>query len=198
MPDKNNLYPIFLKVTSLNILIVGGGNVALEKLTFLFRSSPNAQVEIVAPIFKKETIELSQKHNVKIYHQPYEKWLLKNKHIVIVTTDKPLINQRVYKDCKYRSILVNLADEPDFCDFYMGSIVNKGSVKIAISTNGNSPTMAKRLREFFESVIPDSIDILAQNLKKLRSSISGNFEERVNKMNAFTETLLEKEKSNKN
>ena len=63
--ERNELYPIFLKVSNLHILIVGGGNVALEKLTFLLKSSPNAQVEMVSPMFREETIELANKFNIK-------------------------------------------------------------------------------------------------------------------------------------
>ena len=64
--ERNELYPIFLKVSQLNILIVGGGNVGLEKLTFMLKSSPRAQVEMVAPEFLEETLALAKKHNVPI------------------------------------------------------------------------------------------------------------------------------------
>jgi len=73
----------------------------------------------------------------------------------------------------------------------MGGIVTKGNVKIAISTNGKSPTTAKRLRQFFEDVIPENIDDLVQNLNEYRKTIKGNFEERVEKLNEFTKSLVE-------
>ena len=83
---------------------------------------------------------------------------------IIATTDKIDVNIQVYKDCKNQNILINVADNPPYCDFYMGGIVTKGNIKIAISTNGKSPTLAKRLRQFFEDVIPNDIDDLAKNL----------------------------------
>jgi len=66
MQERNNLYPIFLKTSQLNILIVGGGYVALEKLTFLLKSSPDAKVKLVAPFFRAETIEFVNLHNIKL------------------------------------------------------------------------------------------------------------------------------------
>ena len=71
--ERNNLYPIFLKTKNLNVLIVGGGFVAEEKLTFLLKSSPDANVTIVSPMFREGTIELSKKGNVKLIHKKYSK-----------------------------------------------------------------------------------------------------------------------------
>lgn len=190
--ERNELYPIFLKVSQLNVLIVGGGNVGLEKLTFLLKSSPNAQVEMVSLEFLDDTLALARKHNVKITYDAYHEKYLKDRHIVVATTDKVEVNEKVYHDCRARTILVNVADNPPFCDFYMGGIVTKGNVKVAISTNGKSPTTAKRLRQFFEDVIPENIDELVQNLNEYRKSIKGNFEEKVETLNEFTKGLVSK------
>ena len=190
--ERNQLYPIFLKVSELNILIVGGGNVALEKLTFLLKSSPNAKVEMVAPMFRKDTIDLASKNNVTMYKDEYNDSHLENKHIVIATTDNPQVNLTVYEDCRKKSLLVNVADNPPLCDFYMGGIVTKGNVKIAISTNGKSPTTAKRLRQFFEDVLPDNIDDLVQNLNEYRKTIKGDFEKKVEVLNEFTNGLVKR------
>jgi precorrin-2 dehydrogenase/sirohydrochlorin ferrochelatase len=74
----------------------------------------------------------------------------------------------------------------------MGGIVTKGHVKIAISTNGKSPTTAKRLRQFFEDVLPENVDDLVKNLNEYRKTIKGNFEEKVKILNEFTKSLVEK------
>jgi len=190
MMNQNELYPIFLKVTQLEVLLVGGGNVGLEKLTFLLKSSPNAKVTVVAPEFHPELIALAQKHAVEIVEDTYQVSYLEGKHMVIATTDAIEVNIQVYKDCKARHVLVNVADNPPYCDFYMGGIVTKGNVKIAISTNGKSPTLAKRLRQFFEEVIPDNIDELAENLNKFRKTIKGDFSNKVTQLNKLTEKLL--------
>lgn len=188
--ERNNLYPIFLKMHQLQTLIVGGGNVALEKLTFLLKSSPNANVQMVAPFFKEETKKLANRFNVKMITISYDSDFLCDKDLVIAATNNPDVNKQVYKDAKEKNLLVNVADTPELCDFYLGGIVTKGNIKIAISTNGKSPTMAKRLREFLEDVIPEEIDDLAQNLNQFRKTIKGDFALKVKKLNKLTKGLL--------
>lgn len=190
--ERNNLYPIFLKAKNLNVLIVGGGCVAEEKLRFLLKSSPDACVTIVSPTFREDTLSLSKKGNVSLIKDVYNKRYLKGKHIVIATTDVSEVNIKVYKHCRKRSILVNVADNPPYCDFYMGGIVTKGNVKVAISTNGKSPTTAKRLRQFFEDVIPENVDDLVKNLNEYRKTIKGDFEQKVETLNEFTKGLIAK------
>ncbi len=190
--ERNNLYPIFLKAKNLNVLIVGGGNVAEEKLTFLLKSSPDANVTMVSPMFREGTIEIAHTGNVKRIEDVYKNEYLKGNHIVIATTDLPEVNIKIYEDCRAQSKLVNVADNPPYCDFYMGGIVTKGNVKVAISTNGKSPTTAKRLRQFFEDVLPENIDDLVKNLNVYRKTIKGDFEQKVEKLNEFTKGLVEK------
>ena len=190
--ERNNLYPIFLKASNLEVLIVGGGFVAEEKLTFLLKSSPDAKVTMVAPVFRENTLKVAKKGNIKYIKDRYKNDYLDGKHMVIATTDNQSVNKEIYKDCRALNKLVNVADNPPYCDFYMGGIVTKGNVKVAISTNGKSPTTAKRLRQFFEDVIPENIDDLVINLNTYRKSIKGNFEEKVEKLNEFTKGLVEK------
>jgi len=191
--DRNNLYPVFLKLNSLNVLIIGGGFVAEEKLSFLLKSSPDAHITMVSPMFREGTLNLSKKGDVSLIHDTYSKKYLKGNHIIIATTDVPEVNINVYKHCRKKGILVNVADNPQYCDFYMGGIVTKGHVKVAISTNGKSPTMAKRLRQFFEDVIPENIDDLVNNLNIYRKTIKGDFENKVETLNEFTKGIIEKE-----
>ena len=190
--ERNNLYPIFLKTKSLNVLIVGGGNVAEEKLTFLLKSSPDAHITMVSPMFREGAIALSKKGCVTLVKDVYKKSYLIGKHMVVATTDIPEVNVQVWKDCRAEAKLVNVADNPPYCDFYMGGIVTKGNVKVAISTNGKSPTTAKRLRQFFEDVIPENVDDLVKNLNEYRKTIKGDFEEKVETLNEFTKGLIEK------
>ena len=190
--ERNNLYPIFLKLNKLSVLIVGGGFVAEEKLTFLLKSSPDAHVTMVSPIFRDRTIALAKKGDVTLIEDSYRKKHLKGHHIVIATTNVPEVNLKVYKHCRQNRLLVNVADNPPYCDFYMGGIVTKGNVKVAISTNGKSPTTAKRLRQFFEDVIPDDVDDLVKNLNEYRKTIQGDFEHKVNTLNKFTRGLIKK------
>lgn len=196
MKEKNELYPVFLKVNKLNILIVGGGNVGHEKLHFLLKCSPNANVEVLSKTFLPETAELAETHGVKLTKGKYKRRFLKRRHVVIAATNDKELNKKVHKHAKKRYLLANIADTPELCDFYMGGIVNKGHVKIAISTNGKSPTTAKRLRQFFEEVIPENVNQMVENLHEYRQTIKGNFDEKVHQMNKITESLIEKKKSN--
>jgi len=192
--ERNELYPVFLKLHNLSVLIVGGGNVGLEKLSFLLKSSPNANVEVVAKKFIPELVELAEKHSsVQLTNSKFRKKMLKKRHMVIACTDDFEVNKRVYELSRKRYLICNIADTPDLCDYYLGGIVTKGNVKIAISTNGKSPTTAKRLREFFEEVIPEDINKMVENLNEYRKTLKGNFEEKVQKMNEITQTLKNKE-----
>ncbi len=190
--ERNNLYPVFLKVRNLEVLIIGGGFVAEEKLTFLLKSSPDAKVTMVSPMFREGTIAMAKTGNVKMIDDVYHVKYLDGKHMVVATTEFPEVNVQVYEDCRAQSKLVNVADNPPYCDFYMGGIVTKGNVKVAISTNGKSPTTAKRLRQFFEDVLPENIDDLVKNLNEYRKTIKGDFEHKVETLNEFTKGLVEK------
>ncbi len=194
--EKNELYPIFLKVATLEVLIIGGGNVGLEKLTFLLKSSPSANVTMVSKEFSSDVVSLAKDYKVSLIEDAYKISYLKGKQIVVATTDDLDVNLQVYNDCKKENILVNLADNPPYCDFYMGGIVTKGNVKIAISTNGKSPTAAKRLRQFFEEILPENMNELVENLNTYRKTIKGDFEEKVNKMNEITKEMIKIKKTN--
>ena len=128
--DGNTLYPIFLKASNLKILIVGGGYVAEEKLSFLTKSSPDAQVTILAPLIRESTLKIAKEHNVKLIRDVYKVDRIHGFHIVIATTDQPEVNKEIYRDCRALDKLINVADNPPLCDFYMGGIVTKGHVKI--------------------------------------------------------------------
>lgn len=187
---RNNLYPIFLKTSQLEILIAGGGYVAEEKLHFLTKSSPDARVTLVAPFFREGTRELAAQFRAHLIHGEYHAGFLQGKHMVIAATDRPEVNERIYRDCRSRHILVNVADNPPLCDFYMGSIVTKGHVKVAISTNGQSPTTAKRLREYFEAVLPEDISQLVEHLRAYRQTLADSFQAKVEEMNRVTQKLV--------
>jgi precorrin-2 dehydrogenase/sirohydrochlorin ferrochelatase len=191
--ERNEMYPIFLKLHHLNVLIVGGGNVGLEKLSFLLKSSPNANVEVVAPWFLPEIEAVSKNHpSVKLTYKKFNRWMLRKRHMVIACTDDLAVNKSVFELSRKRYLICNIADTPSLCDYYLGGIVTKGNVKIAISTNGKSPTTAKRLREFFEEIIPDDITKMVENLNEYRKTLKGTFEEKVQKMNEITEVLKNK------
>ena len=191
----NNLFPIFLKLENLNTLIVGGGYVGLEKITAVLSNSPEAKVKLVAPIIKEEIISLcAQFPNVLLVYKEFEDSDLEQIDLVIAGTSIKEVNQRVKIAAKSRKILSNIADTPDLCDFYLSCVVKKGDLKIAISTNGKSPTLGKRLREMFEEIIPEGTQNLLDNLKAVREKLKGDFEYKVNKLNEITTIFRNEEK----
>jgi uncharacterized protein len=191
---KNNLYPVFLKLDELHTLVVGGGNVGLEKVTALLFSAPDANVTVVAPLIKDELKEAIGKYNsYKIIQREFEEGDLNRKDIVILATDNKELHAYIKKLANEKGILCNVADTPDLCDFYLGSVVKKGNLKIAISTNGKSPTIAKRLKETFNEVLPDELDEVLDNMQSIRKKLNGDFEYKVKKLNSITRILVEKE-----
>jgi precorrin-2 dehydrogenase/sirohydrochlorin ferrochelatase len=192
----NTLYPIFLKADQLEWLVVGGGAVALEKLTFLYKSSPGARVTLVAPEIRPEIVALRQEYPLQLVTAPYHPAWLDGRHLVIAATNDPAVNREVYNHCRRRQLLVNVADTPDCCDFYLGGIVTRGDLKIAISTNGKAPTLAKRLRELFETVFPEDLQELLDNMQRYRKNLRGHFEEKVKLMNDLTKSLVNEDDKN--
>ena len=106
--ERNTLYPVFLKVRNLEVLVVGGGYVAEEKLRFLTKSSPDAKVTLVSPMFREETKKLAHQFGFTLIQKKYHKKYLKGKHVVIATTDVPKVNLTVHKHCRKRAKLVNV------------------------------------------------------------------------------------------
>ena len=148
-----------------------------------------SQSSVLCCVRKQNRLSKGRKSIIsKIYTK---KAIWEKAHIVIATTDSPEVNQKVFADCREKNILVNVADSPSQCDFYMGSIVTKGNLKIGISTNGKSPTFAKRLRQWLENFLPEQIDDILNKLYIYRSQIKGDFEQKVEAMNKVTENLIE-------
>jgi precorrin-2 dehydrogenase / sirohydrochlorin ferrochelatase len=193
MSDRNNLFPIFLKADELETLIVGGGNVALEKINALLRSSPSAGITIVAGSIKKEIRDLaSDNRKIKLIERNFRVRDLQHKDLVILATDNGTLNEKIRKLARKRRLLINVADTPALCDFYLGSIVTKGHIRIGISTNGKSPTIAKRIREYFEDILPEDTGYLLDNMQQIREKIKGDFKEKVKVLDEITSTWLHK------
>lgn len=177
----------------MELLLVGGGAVALEKLQSLLGNSPQTRITIVAKAFRDDVKKfISGYPFVEVHERAFEEADLEGKDIVISATGDRAFSIALRNLCDDRGILINVADTPDLCDFYLGSIVQKGNLKLAISTNGKSPTLAKRLKEVLQQQIPAELDESLDQLQVLRSRMNGNFAEKVRKMNELTRVLVEK------
>lgn len=187
----NQLFPVFLKLNELKVLLVGAGNIGLEKLNALLSNSPEAQITIVADIFLPEVLELiSQYPQIKTYHRKFEPADLDGQDIAVIATGDNILNAGIRQVARERHILINVADKPELCDFYLGSIVKKGDLKIGISTNGKSPTIAKRLKEVFQENLPEELDQTLQQMNQLRNTLNGDFAYKVSELNKATAVLV--------
>ena len=190
--DANYLFPIFLKLEQLSLLIVGGGYVGNEKLTAVLQNSPKSSITLVATVISEEIVALAKDYpNITLIERSYQTDDINGHDIVIAALNDSTVSEQVSRDAKQKGKLVNVADKPALCDFYLSSVVQKGNLKIAISTNGKSPTIAKRLKEFLNETLPGELNDLLDNMQNIRNKISGDFTEKVKQLNEITKKLVE-------
>ncbi len=191
--SKNTLYPVFLKLENLHTLIVGAGNIGQEKLESILKNSPEARITIVAEQVYQGVAEIVAKNpTITVIERKFFISDLNGKDMLILATDNRSLNERIREEAKKRRILTNVADTPDLCDFYLGSVIQKGDLKIGISTNGKSPTFAKRFRQYMEEFIPENVQELIENLNGFRNRLKADFQFKVKALNELTASLLSK------
>lgn len=196
--DTNHLFPVFLRLEILEVLLVGAGNVGLEKLTAILGNAPAAHVSVVADKVSEKVRELAAGHaHVTIQERAFEETDLDGKDLVIIAVNDQAVSQSIRDAARDRKILVNAADKPDQCDFYLSSVVQKGNLKIAISTNGKSPTAAKRIKEVLNKALPGELNEVINNLHVVRNRLNGNFEYKVKRLNELTKILIERDTAEK-
>jgi siroheme synthase-like protein len=137
-------YIACLRLTGRRCLVVGGGNVGLEKVEGLLAC--DAAVTLVAPEAHPELIELALEGSIRWEQRAYEASDLDGCLIAIAATDISEVNIRVFEDAEERAMLVNVVDVPPLCNFILPAIVRNGPLAIAISTAGASPALAKRMK----------------------------------------------------
>lgn len=190
--NMNHLFPVFVKLESMEILLVGGGAVGLEKLKAIVDNSPGARATVIAETILPELRDLAKDFpGVRVFQRRFLVSDLDGKDILFLATSDRRLHEEIQKEARKRKILVNVADTPDLCDFYMSSIVRKGDLKIAISTNGKSPTLAKRLKEYLAGMIPDEIQETLIRLNRIRNGIKGDFHTKVRILNRITSEWIE-------
>jgi siroheme synthase-like protein len=189
--EVNKLFPVFLKLENLSVLIVGGGKIGLEKLSAILSNSPETNIKIVSITISEEVRKLAGNYpNVELKERVFLPLDVDNRDVVIIAIDDKKESKRIRDIVKEKKKLVNVADKPELCDFYMGSIVQKGNLKIGISTNGKSPTIAKRIKDLLNELLPEEIDELLDNMQEVRSKLKGDFANKVNQLNAITKDFV--------
>jgi uroporphyrin-III C-methyltransferase / precorrin-2 dehydrogenase / sirohydrochlorin ferrochelatase len=172
MSDQENsmsLFPIFLKLEERPCLIVGAGNVALEKITSLLRAG--AKLRVVAPEACEAVRDLAEHGKIELELRRFEEADLIGQALVVTATDSRDINRQVFVAAQQRGLLCNSVDDPPNCDFYFASIVERGKLQIAISTAGESPALAQRLRREIDAQLPSDTAAWLEQLGSLRREI---------------------------
>jgi len=164
-----SLLPIFLKLDGRPGLIVGAGNVALEKIGSLLPTG--IRLRVIAPEAGAEIRQLAAEGKLEWLERAFDVADIEGNFIVIAATDNPELNATIFREASSRGILSNSVDDPPHCDFYFGSIVRRGDLQIAISTAGESPAVAQNLRREIDEQLPGDLGPWLKEIGKLRREI---------------------------
>ena len=164
-----SLLPIFLKLDGRRCLIVGAGTVAFEKISSLLKTG--LRLRVVAPESRPEIRQLAAEGRIELIERPFEGADLDGNFVVIAATIDSEVNATVYRTAVERGILANSVDDPPNCDFYFGSVVSRGALQIAISTAGESPAVAQRLRREIDEQLPQDMGSWLEEVGRLRHEV---------------------------
>ena len=162
-------FPMFMDMRGMKILVIGGGQIAAEKLEKLVQFT--AKITVIASKVEKEAQMLIEEHKLILEQRAYHSGDIEGFDIVIVATDTTALHKEVYEESRGSRVLVNSVDNMAYCDFIFPSFVKKDDLTIAFSTGGASPAFAKHIRQYFERVIPDNVGAFLTKMRSLRKTI---------------------------
>ena len=162
-------FPIFLEIKNKPVLVIGGGDIAYRKIKLLIKSKPN--IKVVAKNVCEEILDLKEKYSIDILKKEFHLDDIEFPIIIIAATNNKLLNKQIAKEGLRKKIPVNVVDQPALCTFTMGSIVERGSLVISISSSGKAPVLVRQLREKIEKLIPDSYKDLVDLAGSLRDKV---------------------------
>jgi precorrin-2 dehydrogenase/sirohydrochlorin ferrochelatase len=168
-------YPVCLVgLEQRRTVVIGGGKVATRKAQALLDAG--ASITAISPDFSIEFQTLAASSAlVAMLRRSYQPGDLQDAFLVIAATDDPLVNQAVWDEAREQSCLVNVVDDPGHSNFILPAVVERGELKIAITTGGASPALARRLREQLEAQIGPEYAGLVQLLAELRPELHKRF-----------------------
>lgn len=148
---SNSNYPIILNLSNKNLLFIGGGKVAERKILLLYKI---AKITIISPRITKPLEELYKNKEVEINYKTFEDSDLKEKYtLVFACTNKIEVNRKIGMTCKKNRIFVFVAGDKELSDFYMPAVFKNEKYLVALSTYGNSPTRAKKIRDYIKGIL---------------------------------------------
>jgi siroheme synthase-like protein len=169
LSESAALFPLFLKLEGKRCLVVGAGLIGLEKIESLLRCG--ALIHVVAPHAVARVQELSAQGQISLLARAYEPADVVGCDLVIAATHDREVNRAVFEEATHHRILCNTADDPPLCDFFFASIVQRGDLQIAISTAGQSPALAQRLRREIDAQLPADLGPWLAELGQLRREV---------------------------
>ena len=143
-----SLFPMFMKLAGRQVLVVGAGKVGEPKISGLLDTG--AQIRVVALQASPAVREWAREGQIALELRPYQTQDLDGAFLAVVATSSRTLNERVYDEAQRRGVLCNVVDVPDLCDFFYPSVVRRGDLQIAVSTAGNSPSLAQKIRQQLE------------------------------------------------
>jgi siroheme synthase-like protein len=164
-----SLFPIFVKLESRLVVVIGGGSVAEGKIPSVL--SAGARVRLVAPSITPQIAEWVRFGKIDWLPKKFEAADLNGAFLVIAATSAPGVNEAVFRVAEARGLLCNAVDDIEHCHFYYGAVVQRGDLQIAISTNGKSPALAQRLRKELELELGPEYEVWVQWLGAAREAL---------------------------
>ena len=191
----SELYPVFLKLKGRKALVVGAGGIAALRVKHLLGAG--ARVTVISPEADAVIEELARARSIVLIRRGFKRSDLNHNYfIAIAATNDSSVQQAVFEEAERHGILCNVVDKPSRCNFYTPAVVQRGELKIAISTSGRSPSLAGKLREYLEEAVPENAADLAEMAGLLRSrlrlEIPGDLETQKKLVADFVEKVLKK------
>ncbi|HTZ96883.1 MAG TPA: bifunctional precorrin-2 dehydrogenase/sirohydrochlorin ferrochelatase [Terriglobales bacterium] len=143
------LFPMFVKLERRRVLVVGAGKVGEGKISGLLDTG--ATIRVVAMQATEKVVEWAGSRLIELDRRGFVTDDLKEIYLVVVATSSPIINELIFLEAQKRGILCNVVDVPERCDFFYPAVVKRGDLQIAISTAGQSPSLAQQLRQKLEN-----------------------------------------------
>ncbi len=163
------LFPMFLKLSARPCLVVGAGTIAESKIASLIEAG--GRLRVVAPQATPRVRSWAQSNSIEWHQRPFQPADLEGMFLVVAATSSTELHEQIFEHAAQRGVLCNIVDVPHLCDFYYPSVVQRGALQIAVSTAGQSPALAQRLRKQLEEQFgPEYEEWLAQ-LGKARQKL---------------------------
>jgi precorrin-2 dehydrogenase / sirohydrochlorin ferrochelatase len=166
---RSRLFPVFIKLQRRLVIVVGAGSIGEGKIRGLL--STGAHIKVIAPEATPATGEWARAGQIAWEERSFLPSDLDGAFLAVVATSLRVLNQQIFRECRRRGVLCNVVDVPELCDFYYPAVVQRGDLQIAVSTSGQSPSLARKIREQLEGQYGPSYEQWVAELGKTRRRV---------------------------